>query len=517
MSTRIDRTALNAAQRAAALQRLANERYDVIVVGGGVTGAGVALDAASRGLRTALVERVDLAAGTSRWSSKLVHGGLRYLAKGDLPIAYESARERHHLMTTIAPHLTRPLANIAPDTSPAESALADTGILLADGLRRAAGTPSSLLPRPRRLGADAARRLVPGVRAGTRGIRFTDGQLEDDARFVATLARTAAAHGADVVTRCGAVPLDADRVELTDEMTGESFVAHGHVVLATGVWSGETEPAISVTPSRGSHLVLPAAALGHPTAQLNAPVPGHFGRFVFAIPIGDELVLLGLTDELDANADPLAPSVPHADERFLLETINASMERPLTSADVVGRFAGLRPLVALSSAVAGGNAPTADASRKHLLLDEPGRPITITGGKFTTYRRMAEDAVDAVAKRVDTSTQVRDCRTTELPLLGAAPRDALARSSATPRYVRRYGTLASQLDELVRADPSLARPVAEGCATTRAEFAYAISHEGALLPRDLVDRRTRVSFVDAHVPEATETAQGLLEAAGVTD
>lgn len=503
-----DRSSLNANQRSEAMQRLASERYDVIVVGGGVTGAGVALDAASRGLRTALVERVDLAAGTSRWSSKLIHGGLRYLAKGDVSIAYESARERHHLMTRIAPHLTRPLVNVALDTTAPQSAAANAGIMMADGLRRVARTPSALLPTPRRLSSDEARRLVPAIPEGTRGIAFTDGQVIDDARFVTMLARTAAAHGADVVTRCSARPIDSDHVELTDEFTGETFTATGHVVLATGVWSGESEPSITVTPSRGSHLVLRASALGNPQAQLNAPVPDHFGRFVFAIPIADDLVLLGLTDELDPGADPLAPSVPGADERFLLDTINASLERPLTSDDVVGRFAGLRPLVSRSGDT--DSIDTADASRKHLLLDEPDRPITITGGKFTTYRAMAEEAVDAVAKRVD-GARYRTCRTRELPIIGAAPRSALARSSATERYVSRYGTLASKLDELVRADPSLAHPVAEGCATTRAEFAYAIAHEGAFLPKDLVTRRTRVSFVEEHVEEATQTAEELLD------
>lgn len=504
-------SSINAATRQASLRRLAEERYDVIVVGGGVTGAGTALDAASRGLRVALIEAVDLGAGTSRWSSKLVHGGLRYLAKGDVAIAMESARERHHLMTAIAPHLTRPITNILPHGDLAATLATNAGIYLADGLRRAAGTPSSLLGRPRRLDASEVSHLAPHVRPGTKGISYVDGQLEDDARLVVALARTAAAHGADVVTRCSAKPRDADRVELTDELTGESFIARGQVVLATGVWSGNFTEKIHVKPSRGSHLVLRAEALGHPTAQLSAPVPGHFGRFVFSVPISGNLVLLGLTDELDLGANPLAPAVPEADEEFLLETMSAILQRPLTKADVVGRFAGLRPLVEVGDS----GSSSADVSRKHLLLNESGEPIVITGGKLTTYRQMAEDAVDAVVERI--GREVKPCRTTDLPLVGAANRHILTQLSASgrapERLVRRYGTLAPGVVSLIQYDRSLAEPVAPGCPTIGAEFAYAIGHEGALEVSDLIERRTRVSFVENDLPAATEIARQLLDAA----
>ncbi len=500
---------LNRTQRQAALERLAGERYDVIVVGGGVTGAGAALDAASRGLRTALVERHDLASGTSRWSSKLAHGGLRYLAKADLPIAYRSAAERHHLLTRIAPHLVRPLRNIVPDTDPVESIASNAGIFLADGLRRAAGTPSSVLPMPRRVSARAVHELVPGARDGVRGIMYSDGQVEDDARLVTTLARTAAAHGADVVTYCDAEPIDGDRVRLTDSLTGQTIEARGQVLLATGVWSGENEPRIQVTPSRGSHLVLRAERLGFPRAQLSAPVPGHFGRFIFTIPISGDLVLLGLTDEPAPGADGTAPPVPEADESFLLETMSSVLAEPLTPADVVGRFAGLRPLVTLAGK---GGGSSADASRDHLLIDEPGRPITITGGKLTEYRKMAEDAVDAVARRVD--REVAPCRTTTLPLLGAAPADLLSRVGAPTRLVRRYGTFATQLMDLVATDPALGEPITPGCPTIGAELAYAVAHEGAVTVEDLLERRTRVSFVDADVAPATAAAEQALALVG---
>ena len=502
-------SSIDARTRASALERLATQRYDLIVVGGGVTGAGVALDAAARGLRTALVERVDLAAGTSRWSSKLVHGGLRYLATGDVRIAYESARERHHLMTAIAPHLVAPLLNVVPDTGFVATRASAIGIRLADGLRRAAGTPADLLAPPRRLSAGQVRAAFPGAAARLRGIGYQDGQLVDDARLVVTLSRTAAAHGADVVTRCAARPLDADRVELTDLLTGATCVASGHVVLATGVWSAQHEPGLQVTPSRGSHLVLPADRLGRPTAQLSAPVPGHFGRYVFAVPILDDLVIVGLTDEAAPDADGIAPPVPESDERFLLETMSAVLDGPaLTSADVVGRFAGLRPLVQLSGTAAAQS--TAAASRDHVLIDVPDRPVTITGGKLTTYRRMAQDAVDAVVRRLDDPAAVAPCRTARLPLLGAAPRDALGSVTAAPRLVRRYGTVATEVAGLADAHPWLAEPVADGCPTLAAEFAHGVLHEGALTPQDLVERRTRVSFVDAHVEQALRTAERVL-------
>ena len=511
---------LTAATRTQALERLATEPYDVIVVGAGVTGAGAALDAASRGLRAALVERVDLAAGTSRWSSKLVHGGLRYLAKADLAIAYESAVERHHLMTAIAPHLVRPLANIVPDEGPARGALSSAGIMMADGLRRAARTSSAVLPPPRRVSPDEINAAVPAARPGLHGIRYADGQLVDDARLVTALARTAAVYGADVVTRCAARPFDADRIELTDELTGATLTARGHIVMATGVWSGEFEPDITVTPSRGTHLVLRADRLGFPSAQLSAPVPGHFGRFIFTIPIEDDLVLLGLTDEAAPGVDGIAPPVPQADEEFLLATMSGVLRTPLTPADVVGRFAGLRPLVSRGHVRGGGagatrGPATADASRKHLLIDVPGRPLTITGGKLTTYRAMAQDVIDAVLPRLDAPLRAAagPCVTRTLPLLGAAPRPVLDRVAAPARLIRRYGTLAADLQALIDADPTLGEPVAPGSATVRAEFAYAIANELALAPEDLVERRTRVSFVAADVPEATRTAAGMLEAA----
>ncbi|HSF99009.1 MAG TPA: glycerol-3-phosphate dehydrogenase/oxidase [Ornithinibacter sp.] len=503
-------SSITAATRASALQALADIRYDVIVVGGGITGAGVALDAASRGLRTALVERVDLAAGTSRWSSKLVHGGLRYLVKGHLRIAWESARERHALMTAIAPHLVRPVPNLLPlhETSSRPLEVASTlTVRAADLLRAAAGTPRALLPRPSRLDATATLAHAPGIgRAGLRGaVLYWDGQVEDDARLVTMVARTAAAHGVDVVTRCSAVALGEDHAELRDELTGESLTARGWVVNATGVWSGTHEPSITIVPSRGSHLIVRSRAISGLRAVVNVPVPDHFGRYVLAAPLADDLVLIGPTDSLAPGVDGLAPRVPPEDEAFILRTINAALERPLTAADVVGRFAGVRPLV---TDRATGESP--DISRRHLLLTRPGHPITIAGGKLTTYRQMAEEAVDAVGIRVGA---VPPSRTASLPLVGAAAPHLLALLPEETRLVRRYGTEATAVAALAAAHPDLAGPVSEHCRTTGAEMLFGVLHEGALCVEDLIERRTRVSFVESAVPSARAVAERALERA----
>lgn len=505
-------SSINAATRARALDRLARERYDVIVVGGGVTGAGAALDAASRGLRTALVERVDLAAGTSRWSSKLVHGGLRYLAHGDVGIAWESAVERHLLMTAIAPHLTRAMPNLVPlgpATPPAMGLVLEAGMRLADGLRVAARTPRRVLPRPSRISAAEARVLAPGLGpAGLRGaLLYWDGQLEDDARLVVAIARTAAAHGADIVTRCSASALTDQSVALRDELTGQSFEAHGHVVNATGVWAGEHDDSVHIVPSRGSHIVVRAGAIGAPKAIFSAPVPGHRNRFVFAMPQPDGLVIVGLTDEPAPGVDGIEPPVPVADERFLLATINQVLAVPLLPEDVVGSFAGLRPLVELRGGA------SADASRKHLVVDRPGGPVTITGGKLTTYRRMAQDAVDAVCRRAGFSAP---SQTRSLALVGATPTVARASAAAPPRLVRRYGAEAEAVAALAAEHPDLAGPISDTCPTLGVELLFGVLHEGALTVDDLVERRTRVGFDRAALPDARRLAARALERAAAS-
>lgn len=506
----LEHGSLNEATRRRAWDAAAHETYDVLVVGGGVTGCGVALDAASRGLRTLLVEQDDVACGTSRVSSKLIHGGLRYLATGQVGVALESARERHLLLTTIAPHLVRPLPNLVPlgaHLSRHTGAVIGAGLWAGDLLRRAAHTRKALLPAPRWTSATEARQLAPaladkGIRGGLLSV---DGQLEDDARLVVTLARTAATHGAGIITGARAEAIDDHGAVITDTRTGERQDVRARVVvLATGVWSDRIDDRLRILPSRGSHLVLPASAFGGSQVALTVPVENSTSRFVFALPHPDGHVLVGLTDEPAPGTDPAATPVPEADETFLLDTISTALHRQLTPADVIGRFAGLRPLVRTD------DRSSTDVSRQHLLLDESGRPIVLTGGKLTTYRGMAQDAVDAACRRLDRPVP---CRTDRLPLLGAAPPAELARVRAPARLVRRYGTLAPQVASIAAAHPELAEPVAPDSATTGLELMYAALHEGARSTADLLDRRTRVDLVEADRAAAEPVARHVLDLA----
>lgn len=506
-------TSLNAARRAADLTALeAGAGIDVLVIGGGVTGAGVALDAASRGLSTVLVERRDLAFGTSRWSSKLVHGGLRYLAKGRVGIAYESARERDVLMRTTAPHLVRPLPMVVPvhrDLGGLPGGLVvRAGMGMGDVLRRLAGTPASVLPRPRLLDAARTRRLLPGVAAEglLGGVLSFDGQLVDDARLVLGLARTAAGLGARIITRCSAETVTADGAVLRDEETGLPLpVRPRAVVNATGVHAGLLDPGIRLSPSRGSHLVLDGAVLGHPRVALTVPVEGASGRFVFALPQPDGRVFLGLTDEPVEGPAPHVPEVPEEDVDFLLRQANRALRTPIRRSDVLGAFAGLRPLL---HGDADGDADSADLSREHSVTVAPNGAVTVVGGKLTTYRAMAQEAVDAAVARH--RLPAGPCRTRTLPLVGAASREELDAVDAPRRLVARYGTEAPAVLAEAAGDPALLEPVAAGI--TGAELRFGVRHEGALDVDDLLERRTRIALVDADRAVARGAAEEALAA-----
>ncbi|MGB2711243.1 MAG: glycerol-3-phosphate dehydrogenase/oxidase, partial [Conexibacter sp.] len=397
---RLGSDSLDAARRARELDELAGgETVDVLVVGGGITGAWLALDAATRGLSVALIERGDLAQGTSRWSSKLAHGGLRYLAHGEVGLAWESARERAVLMGVSAPHLVRALPMLFPlgaELGRASGIKIEAGLRFGDLLRACAGTSRRRLPPARRISAAEACRLVPEL--SDRGLRGAllhwDGQIEDDVRLVLAVARTAAAYGARILTYVRASALGAGGASVRDERTGTTCeLSARHVVNATGVWAGELSDAVSLRPSKGSHLLVPAARLGAPRAAFTVPVRDDGGaHYVFAVPRPDELAIVGITDEPFDGPIPAEPSVSDAEERFLLSSISRVLERPLTSQDVVGRYAGLRPLLA------DGDAATADLSRRHALIEDGG-VLTVVGGKLTTARRMAQDAIDRVAAR----------------------------------------------------------------------------------------------------------------------
>jgi glycerol-3-phosphate dehydrogenase len=493
---------LSPGRRARDLHAVAGTTVDVVVVGGGVTGAGVALDAASRGLSVVLLERTDLAAGTSRWSSKLVHGGLRYLAHGEIGLARESARERAVLMSSTAPHLVRRLPFLVPDVAGRDvTALAAAGGRLGDAVRLSVPGGRGSLPSTRRVSADEVSRLVPGVRPGRGGVVFWDGQLVDDARLVVALARTAAVYGARVLTGAEVTAVDGTDVHVRlDDAT--LTVRAGVVVNAAGVWAQQLAPFIRLVPSRGSHLVVPGSVLGSPSAALTVPLPGSRSRYVFALPQADGLVYLGLTDEPVSGPVPDEDPVPSdAEVAQLLETVNQVLAQPLTRDDVVGAYAGLRPLVLPASAGAGPGDATADLSRKHLLQWD-GPVLSVVGGKLTTYRAMAEETVDAVVAHLGRGA--RRSPTARLPLVGAAPRPALDRVVAPGRLVGRYGTEAPAVESLGPALVVAGRPETEG------ELRFAVRYEGARTVADLLDRRTRIGLVPADRERAVATAERVL-------
>lgn len=509
-------TALNASRRSAELAALSDgETVDIIVIGGGITGTGIALDAATRGLSVVLVEKHDLAFGTSRWSSKLVHGGLRYLATGNVGIARRSAIERGILMTRNAPHLVHAMPQLVPllpEMNTASRALVRVGFSAGDGLRRLAGTPATTLPRSRRVDASTAISLAPTVRRqGLDGALLAyDGQLVDDARLVTAVARTAAQHGARILTRVAASDASRDSVTLTDTLTGESMsVSARAVVNATGVWAADVDDSLKLRPSRGTHLVFDAAAFGNPTAALTVPIPGEINRFVFAMPEQLDRVYLGLTDEDAPGPIPDVPQATQAEVTFLLDTVNTALDTKLRPDDVKGSYAGLRPLIDMGGGKKG-ESRTADVSREHAVTESPSGVISVIGGKLTEYRYMAEDVVNRTVQLRGMAAGV--CRTRNLPLVGAPSNPvATLRSSADlpGSLVARFGAEAPNV--IARASCSRPTdPVADGIDVTRAEFEYAVTHEGALTADDILDRRTRIGLVAEDRARAEDTAKEIL-------
>lgn len=492
---------------------------DLVVIGLGITGAGVALDAVTRGLSVLAVDAHDLAFGTSRWSSKMVHGGLRYLAKGQFGVAHESAVERGILMEVTAPHLTHPMPMVMPLVSSGrvQSAFTAGGLYAGDVLRRSAHTSADTLPKPRRLSATETLQLAPALRTGgLRGGMLTwDGQLEDDARLVTTVARTAASYGAHIRTRARVLSATGTTVELRDELTGgTSTVTARTVVNATGVWADTLVDGITLRPSRGTHLVLRQASLPGLQVAVFCPIPGANNRFVMVLPQPDGNFYVGLTDEAVEGEIPDVPEPSEPEIGFLLDVVSAAFAHQLHRDDVVGAYAGLRPLLHSN------DGSTADLSRRHAVLTSTTGVITVVGGKLTTYRRMAEDAVDAAIAHAGLDAE--PCRTTRLPLLGAAPRTRLAQLEDPPRLVRRYGTDARLVLENARAvsgldDDELLAPIADGIPVTLAELIFGVTHEGAADVDDLLDRRTRVGLIGpdrALAVPAAERAMSLAVDAG---
>lgn len=478
--------------------------FDVIVIGGGITGAGIALDAATRGLSVLVLEGQDLAFGTSRWSSKLVHGGLRYLANGQVDVAWESAVERGHLMTTIAPHLVRPLAQVVPimnDTSFGSAVLTRAGFAAGDALRALSRTSRHILPGAKVISPAKTRRLLPAIDS-TRlrgGLLAWDGLLEDDARLVVAVARTAAAYGARILTGHHVLFADSTGVLVVNQADEQIEVRARNVISATGVWAETFDKEVVITPSRGTHLVLRAETLQRPRAAMTIPVPEMHGRYCFVLPRPDGLLLAGITDIDEPGPIPDVPRTPPVDIDWILGQVSRVLQSPLGAADVVGAFTGLRPLVAPPVALDG---ETADISRRHLVRRGANGVITVTGGKLTTYRRMAQDAVDLIS--------AGPCRTTDIALVGAGP--AAPAQSLPARLIRRYGAEAARVAALADGHPDLLEPLAPGLGVRGVELVFAVRCEGARSVADVLERRTRLALVPADLAAALPRAEEILDA-----
>lgn len=488
---------LSAGRRDRDLQFLAGGGVvDVAVIGGGITGVGVALDAVTRGLSVALLEADDLANGTSRWSSKLVHGGLRYLAKGDPAVAWESAVERAIIAGRMAPHLVHPLAQVVPDFAEdrRSARLALLGQRAGDGLRIAAGTPAGLLPRARHIDADVTRRLVPGIRStDLRGSSVGwDCQLIDDARLVVAVARTAAAYGARILTRTRVDEIDqtSGEVSAVDTRSGQAFTVRATTVVnATGVWAADLDDSITLHPSLGTHVVVPTALVGAGHGSLTVPVPGTIGRFILSLPQPGGISYVGLTDHEVDPGSYANPSPPTEDVAWILEILSLALERPVGPADALGAFAGVRPLVQADDHA---DAASADISRRHLVR-RTDRMITVTGGKLTTFRRMAADTVDLITEA--------PCRTRDIALIGAGPQET--RPDVPPVLWRRYGNEAPVVWDLGELRQELRQPIVPQGSYYGVEAEFGLAAEAALTVEDLVDRRTRLGLVKGFREPAT--------------
>lgn len=501
-SSLTDPSRLSAAQREAALARMADETFDVVVVGGGVTGCGTALDAASRGLSVALVEMTDYAAGTSSRSGKLIHGGLRYLEQLDFALVRDALAERDLMLRRLCPHLVRPVPFLYPLTHRVwERAYVGAGIALYDMLGGA-----KTVPRHRHLSKRGALGVAPALRpdALTGAITFHDAQV-DDARHTVTLARTAAAHGAVLASsaRCTGLLLSGNRVagvHVHDTESGRELTVRArHVISAAGVWTDDVQDmagapgsggaGFRVRASKGVHILVPRERIRSEAAILVRAEDS----VLFIRPWGRHW-LIGTTDtRWDLN--PSDPVPTRRDIDYLVRNVNQVISPPLSSDMVTGVYAGLRPLLS------GDAAATSRLARDHAVASPAPGLTAVAGGKYTTYRVMARDAVTAAGR--DLGRAVPPSRTDEIPLLGAEGYEAVSRS-APAHLPRRYGGLAADLIRLTEDSPALAAPVPGTGDYLMAEAYYAVTHEGALHLEDILARRLHL---------ATETPDGGIGAA----
>nr|WP_206322241.1 glycerol-3-phosphate dehydrogenase/oxidase [Streptomyces sp. HNM0575] len=499
---------------------MSERELDVLVVGGGIVGAGTALDAVTRGLSTGLVEANDWASGTSSRSSKLIHGGLRYLEMLDFALVREALKERGLLLQRIAPHLVKPVPFLYPLQHKGwERLYAGSGVAMYDIMSLSSGHGRGL-PTHRHLSRRHALRVAPALRkdALVGALQYYDAQM-DDARYVATVVRTAAAYGAHTANRARIVGFlrEGERVvgaRVRDlEQGGEYEVRARQVVNSTGVWTDDTQGLIAergqfhVKASKGIHLVVPKDRI-HSTTGL---ILRTEKSVLFVIPWGRHWII-GTTDT-GWDLDKRHPAASSADIDYLLDHVNSVLAVPLTRNDVEGVYAGLRPLLA------GESEATSKLSREHTVAHPVPGMVVVAGGKYTTYRVMAKDAVDEAVHGLD--RRVADCVTEEVPLVGAEGYHALwnARASIAARtglhvarvehLLNRYGTLTEELLELVTDDPKLGEPLPAADDYLKAEIVYACTNEGARHIDDVLTRRTRISIetFDRGTRSAREVAE----------
>ncbi len=497
--------ALSPAAREEALQAMADTELDVLVIGGGVVGAGSALDAATRGLSVGLVEARDFASGTSSRSSKLIHGGLRYLEMLDFRLVAEALGERGLLIQTLAPHLVRPVPFLYPLRHRGwERLYAGAGLALYDTLGLLSGRARGV-PHHRHLSRHGALRVMPSLRkdALVGALQYYDAQV-DDARHTMFIARTAAAYGAHVANRARVTGLlrEGERVVgavVHDQESGATVrIRAQQVVNATGVWTDDTQSLAGergqfhVRASKGIHLVVPRDRIRGDSGLILRTEKS----VLFVIPWGRHWII-GTTDT-DWSLDKAHPAASAADIDYLLQHVNAVLREPLTHEDVEGVYAGLRPLLS------GESDSTSKLSREHAVAHTVPGLVVVAGGKYTTYRVMARDAVDEAVRAID--AKVPPSVTESIPLLGAEGFAAMknARYQLAHRYgvhvarvehlLGRYGALTAEVLDLVAADPTLGEALAGAPDYLRAEIVYAASHEGARHLDDLLARRTRISI-----------------------
>ncbi|CAA9211223.1 MAG: Glycerol-3-phosphate dehydrogenase [uncultured Blastococcus sp.] len=501
--------ALGPQQRAKYWAELADADIEVLVVGGGVTGAGVALDAATRGLRTALVEARDFASGTSSRSSKLFHGGLRYLEQFDFGLVREALHERDLSVNRIAPHLVKPVPFLYPLTHRVwERPYVSAGLALYDGLARM-GALASPMPAQKHLTRTGARQLFPALKpdALVGAVRYYDAQA-DDARHTLTLARTAALYGATVLNSAEVVSFAraGDRVvgaRVRDVETGAEIDVRSEVVVnATGVWTDDLQTMVGgrgrfhVRASKGVHIVVPRDRINGETGLILRTEKS----VLFVIPWGSHWII-GTTDT-DWALDKAHPAASRADIDYILDRVNEVLSVPITHEDITGVYAGLRPLLS------GEEESTSQLSREHAVARPMPGVIAVAGGKYTTYRPMAADAVDAVAE--DVTRLVPPSVTENVPLVGAEgypaminQLDTMAERWEIPRFraehlLNRFGSLTPDVLDLAADDRSLLEPVPGAEAYLMVEMVWGAAQEGALHLDDLLARRTRISIETAH-------------------